>query len=658
MARIGVFVCQCGNNIASTVDTEKVAEEMKNLPGVVYTQDYKFMCSAVGQELLKKVVKEENLDGIVVAACSPHMHEKTFRKACAAAGLNPYRCEIANIREQCSWVHHDRTKKTGTVKSIDLVRMTIERLKKNTPLGTINIPLTKRALVIGGGIAGIQAALDIAESGYEVILVEKEPSIGGHMAQLSETFPTMDCSQCILTPKMVELSMHERVRLLTYSEVEKVEGYIGNFRVQIRKKAKSVKEDLCTGCGECIEKCPFKADSEFDVLKGHKRKVIYVPFPQAVPNVPVIDRKHCPKFLKDKCGICAKVCGPKAIDYSQQDEIITEEVGAIVVATGYDLMPVDSFGEYGYGRIKDVVSGLYFERLASSSGPTGGEIRRPSDGKVPETVVFIQCVGSRDPKRGVPYCSKICCMYSAKHTMLYKHKVHHGQAYVFYMDIRSGGKRYDEFVRRAIEEEGAIYLRGRVSSVYEKDGKVIVEGVDTLSGTQVEVEADMVVLATAIVPRNGAKELAQRLGISYDTYGFYNESHPKLRPVETNTAGIYLAGTCQGPMDIPDSVSQASAAASKVISLFSREDLVREPILAEVNERVCNACWDCYYACPYSAIEQHAIKDRNGKVVRYVARVNDGSCQGCGVCVAACRSKAIDLKGYTDEQVYAAINVL
>ncbi len=655
MSRIGVFVCQCGNNIASTVNTKKVADEMAKIPGVVYTGDYKFMCSSPGQEMLKEVVKEHKLDGVIVSACSPHMHEKTFRKACESAGLNPFRCEITNIREQCSWVHHDKTKEVGTIKSIDLTRMTIERLKRNRPLEKINIPIKKKALVIGGGIAGIQAALDIAEGGREVVLVEKEPSIGGNMARLSETFPTMDCSQCILTPKMVEAELHENITIHTWSEIERVDGYIGNFTVQIRKKAKYVNEDLCTGCGECIEKCPFKADSEFEMALN-KRKVIYTPFPQSVPNIPVIDASNCPKIQKDKCGACAIVCGPKAIDFKQEDRIITEEIGAIVVATGYELMPNTRFGEYGYGRIKDVISGLQFERLASSSGPTGGEIRRPSDGEIPESVVFIQCVGSRDEKKGVAYCSKICCMYSAKHTMLYRHKVHDGQAYVFYMDIRSGGKRYDEFVRRAIEHDGAMYLRGRVSRVYERGGKTIVQGADTLSGTQVEIEADMVVLATAIVARSGADQLAQRLGIGYDKYSFYNEYHPKLRPVETVTAGIFLAGTCVGPMDIPESVSMGSAAAAKVLSLFSADEMAREPITAFVNEPICNACWDCLNACPYSAIESKGVKDRKGNIVRWIANVNDGVCQGCGVCVAACRSKCIDLKGYTDEQVYAAIN--
>jgi heterodisulfide reductase subunit A len=655
MPRIGVFVCQCGTNIESTVDTEKVSEELGKLPGVIFSCNYKFMCSAPGQEMLKDAVKKHNLDGVVVAACSPHMHEKTFRKASEAAGLNPFRCEIANIREQCSWVHHDTTKATGTPKSIELARMTVERLKKNRPLKKISVPVTKRALVIGGGIAGIQAALDIADGRCDVMLVEKEPSIGGNMARLSETFPTMDCSQCILTPKMVEAGLHERITLYTYSEVEKVEGYIGNFRVRIRRKAKFVNEELCTGCGECMVKCPFKGTSEFE-LGLAKRKVIYTPFPQAVPNIPVIDAPNCPKIQKNKCGACAIVCGPKAIDFNQKDTVVEEKAGAIVVATGYELMPNERFGEYGYGKIKDVISGLQFERMASASGPTAGAIRRPSDGKTPKTVVFIQCVGSRDEAKGVSYCSKICCMYTAKHTMLYKHKVHDGQSYVFYMDIRSGGKRYEEFVRRAIEREGAMYLRGRVARVYERAGKVVVQGADTLSGSQIVIEADMVVLATAIVSRKGADAVAKALGLGYDRYGFYNEYHPKLRPVETATSGVYLAGTCVGPMDIPDSVSMGSAAAAKVLALFSSDALDREPAIASVNRMTCNACWDCLTACPYGAIEKEEVKTKEGKVVRMLARVNAGVCQGCGVCVAACRSKTIELAGYTDEQVYAAIN--
>ena len=377
-----------------------------------------------------------------------------------------------------------------------------------------------------------------------------------------------------------------------------------------------------------------------------------------MPNIPVIDAPNCPKIQKDKCGACAIVCGPKSIDFEQVDEIVTEEVGAIVVATGYNLMPNKSFKEYGQDKFKDVINGLQFERLASSSGPTGGEIRRPSDGKVPESIVFIQCAGSRDEKRGVSYCSKICCMYTAKHTMLYKHKVHGGQAYVFYMDIRSGGKRYEEFTRKAIEDDGAMYLRGRVSRVYEKNGKVVVQGADTLSGSQVVIEADMVVLASAIVAKPGADALAQKLGIGYDKHRFYSEYHPKLKPVETITGGIFLAGTCVGPMDIPESVSMGSAAASKVQALFSSDMMAREPITAKVNDLTCNACWDCVVACPYTAIEKNEVKDRQGNTVKWLAKVNNGLCAGCGVCVAACRSKTIDLGGYTDDQVYAALNAV
>src|SRR5512135_2981279 len=489
MSRIGVFVCHCGENISRTVDVEQVAAAAGKLTGVAFACDYKYMCSDPGQNLLKKAVAEHNLDGIVVAACSPRMHEKTFRNAAKAAGLNPFLTEMANIREHCSWVHEDRGE--ATAKAIAIVTMLVERVKKNKKLVPITVPITKRALVIGGGIAGIQAALDIADAGHQVVLVEREPSIGGHMAQLSETFPTLDCSQCIMTPKMVHAANHPNITPHTYSEIESVDGYIGNFQVTIRKKARSVDMDKCTGCGVCMTKCPQKKiPSEFDKNLG-TRPAIYVPFPQAVPNVPVIDREHCTWFKSGKCGVCQKVCGPGAIDYDQQDQLITEPVGAIVVATGFELYniaekpkgsSIKGYGEFGHGTIPDVIDGMTFERLASASGPTGGKILRPSDGKEPRSVVFLQCIGSRAREKGISYCSKICCMYTAKHTMLYHHKVHDGQAYVFFMDIRAGGKNYDEFVRRAIEQDGARYYRGRVSKIYEENGKLIVRGVDTLAG--------------------------------------------------------------------------------------------------------------------------------------------------------------------------------
>ncbi|ABL65293.1 CoB--CoM heterodisulfide reductase iron-sulfur subunit A family protein [Chlorobium phaeobacteroides] len=653
MAKIGVFVCHCGENIGSRVDCEKLTEAMNNHPGVSVSVQYKYFCSDPGQENVKKAIRENNLTGIVVAACSPKMHEATFRKACAEAGLNPYLCEIANIREQCSWVHSD--KDMATEKAIEITRSLIEKVKLNNELQPIEVPVTRRALVIGGGIAGIQAALDIANAGREVVLVEREASLGGHMSQLSETFPTLDCSQCIMTPRMVEAAQHPKIRLLTYAEVEQVDGYIGNFNVKVRLKARYVDMKSCTGCGDCMLKCPVKKiSSEFECGLG-KRTAIYTPFAQAVPNIPVIDKKNCIYFKNGKCKQCAAVCELNAIDFEMQDEIINLEIGAIVVATGFQVQNTAMYGEYGYGKYPDVITGLQFERLASASGPSDGKILRPSDGKEPRTIVFIQCAGSRDPSKGVRYCSKICCMYTAKHAMLYAHKVHGSKTRIFYMDIRAAGKGYDEFTRRAIEEDEAGYVRGRVSKVWRENDKLMVRGVDTLLGRPMEIAADMVVLATAMVPQPDAKDFAKVIGITYDEYGFYNEAHLKLRPVETTKAGIFLAGACQSPKDIPDSVAQASAAASKVLGLFSRDQLEREPVIAENNENTCSGCWGCVLACPYNAIEKKDILNRSGELVKQVAFVNPGLCQGCGTCVTFCRSNSIDLAGFTERQIFAEV---
>jgi heterodisulfide reductase subunit A len=601
----------------------------------------------------------------VVASCSPHMHLKTFRRAAERAGINPYLVEMANIREHCSWVHPDREQ--ATLKAAELVRMSVEKVRHNQTLAPIKVPVTKRALVIGGGVAGIQAALDIADGGYDVVMVEREPSIGGKMAGLSETFPTLDCSQSILTPRMVEVGQHPRIKLYTYSEVEAVNGFIGNFTITIRNKARYVDIAKCTGCGECWNVCPLKKNpSEFEYGMGFRR-AIYVPFPQAVPARPVIDKKVCAKLVRNGCGLCEKKCPTGAISFKDEDRLIEEKVGAIVVATGYKLysigkdQPSDKlrgYGEYGYGKYKDVIDSLQFERLLSASGPTNGEVRRPSDGAVPKNVVFIACVGSRDNAKGLPYCSKICCMYTAKHAMLYKHKVHSGQAHVFYMDIRSGGKGYDEFVRRAIEQDGARYYRGRVSKITEENGKLIVRGADTLSGMPLTVEADLVVLASAMRPADGVQDLARKLNVGYDEFGFLMESHPKLRPVETNTGGVFIAGACHSPKDIPESVAQASAAASKVQLTFANEALTREPEIAGVNERMCAACFRCLVACPYHAIERAEIRARNGDLIKRTARVNPGLCMGCGTCVAVCPSKSMDLAGFTEQEIYSMVEAL
>ena len=495
MSRIGVFVCHCGENIARTVDCEAVAEALKDHPGVAFTEDYKYMCSDPGQQLVKKAIEEHNLTGVVVAACSPHMHEKTFRRACDQAGLNPFLCEMANIREHCSWIHEDRGE--ATAKAIDITRTIVEKVKHNQPLETIRIPVTKRALVIGGGIAGIQAALDIADGGHEVVLVEKEASIGGHMSQLSETFPTLDCSQCILTPRMVEAYQHPNIKLHTWSEVEKVDGYIGNFKVTIRKKARSRQRGPLQRLRRLPGGVPGEADPQR--VRGRARQahrhLRAVPagraqHPGARPRRTARSSRAAARASPRTPAASARRRASRAPSTTTpRTRSSTEEVGAIVVATGFQLYDIGreqpeglkGYGEYGYGEVPDVIDGLQFERLASASGPTAGEILRPSDGKEPKTVVFVHCVGSRDPEKGITYCSKICCMYNAKHAMLYKHKVHDGRAVAFYMDIRAAGKGYDEFSRRAIEEDGAEYVRGRVSRIFRDGDMVKVWGYDTLS---------------------------------------------------------------------------------------------------------------------------------------------------------------------------------
>ena len=657
MKRIGVFICWCGSNIAATVDIEKTVAAAQKMSGVVYADHNKYTCSELGQAMIKDAIKEHKLDRVVIGACSPRMHENTFRKTVEAAGLNPFYLEIANIREQCSWVHKD--KETATDKAISLVRTAVAKAARNEALFASEMPIERRALVIGGGIAGIQAALDIAETGFEVDLVEREPSIGGRMAQLDKTFPTLDCSACILTPKMVDVSQHEKVNLITYSEVEKVEGYVGNFTVTIRNKARSVDMSKCTGCGDCMAKCPSKVDSEFEIGLV-KRRAIYTPFPQAVPNKPAIDRANCRWFISGKCKVCQKVCPAGAIDYEMEDQLVTNQYGAIVVATGFDTHKLDNYGEYAYKKHPDVITSLEFERLLNASGPTGGKILRPSDGKPPKNVAFIQCVGSRDKAKGNPYCAKICCMYTAKHAILLSEKVPGSKAFVFYIDVRTPGKDYEEFYNRAYEEYGASYIKGNVSKVFPDGEKLIVRSVDALSGALVELVVDMVVLATSVDARHDAKDLAQKLSITTNAHKFFNEAHPKLRPVDTQTAGIFLAGVCQGPKDIPETVAQASAAAVKVAALLNKPNLMSNPSVAEVNQKLCSGDMSCMAVCPYGAISEKVIEERKGRemVKRKIADVNTALCQGCGACTVACRPGAINLKGFTNDQILAEVDAI
>lgn len=647
MKKTGVFICHCGSNIAGMIDVEEVTDKISKYPGVTYADNYVYMCSDPGQKRIEKAIREEKLDSVVVACCSPTLHEVTFRTTCKFAGLNPYQCEIANIREQCSWVHED--KKKASEKAIKIIKTMINKVNHNESLEPISIPITRRALVIGGGIAGIQAALDIANAGYEVLLVEKNPSIGGHMIQLSETFPTLDCSQCILTPKMVEVSRHPKIRLLTYSELQEITGYVGNFNVKVLKKPRYVIEDKCTLCNKCVDVCPIATASEYDRNLA-ARKAIYLPFPQAIPATYTIDISKCPGFFPIACGKCAEVCEPKAIDFDMQPEIIEEKVGAVVVATGYDLYSLENIPEYGLGKDEDIMDGLQFERLLSATGPTGGEIRRLSDNRVPKRVVFVSCVGSRDTEHHLPYCSKICCMYGAKHAMLYKHKVPDGEAIVFYIDVRAGGKGYEEFVTRAQKEDEVTYIRGKVSKIVRDNGRLVVMGSDTIIGKQIEVECDLVVLMLAMVPNKDIKDFLSKLKIAADENGFLSEAHPKLRPVESISAGFFVAGASQAPKDIPEAVAQASGAASKVTDLFSSSELKHEPLVACVDENICSGCGICIPLCPYGARELELKDDHN------IARVNNVLCEGCGSCIAACPSGATGQFNFMDRQVYAMIN--
>ncbi|MCI0519712.1 MAG: CoB--CoM heterodisulfide reductase iron-sulfur subunit A family protein [Chloroflexi bacterium] len=652
--KIGVYVCHCGSNIAGTVDVEDVArwagEKLKN-HGVVVARDYKFMCSSLGQELIEKDIQEQGLTRVVVAACSPHLHEGTFRTACSKAGLNPYLCELVSIREQVSWVHNDRA--AATAKSKAVVAGGVERVVHHEPLEPLRVPIHPATLVVGGGIAGIQAALEIADAGHPVYMVEREPSIGGHMAQFDKTFPTLDCSACILTPKMVSVGTHPRIKLLTWSEVTRVDGYVGNFTVTIRQKARYVNQELCTGCGICQEKCPKKIiDTEYEAGLGY-RKAVYTPFPQAVPKYPVLDRPNCTYFQKGTCKACEKFCPTGAIDFTQEDTYITVQVGNIILATGYDLFDARRVSQYGYGRLANVFTSLEFERLSNAAGPTNGKIVLRDGETVPKAVGIVHCVGSRD-RNFNNYCSVICCMQGLK----FAHLVHErtdATVYNFYIDMRTAFKAYDEFYQRVLEE-GTLFVRGKVAEVTDaarlpgEEGKLIIQVEDTLAGKQRRIPVDMVILSTGLEPRHDAKEVGKLFGISCSADGWYIEKHPKLDPVATMTEGVFIAGCVQGPKDIPVSVAQGAAAAARVLGRIEQGEIALEPVRATVDEARCSGCRICNNLCPFNAILFHED--------RMVTEVNPALCQGCGTCVAACPAGAISGTGFSNEQIFSQIEGL
>ena len=649
--RVGVYVCHCGTNISSIVDVEEVARWAGEQPNVEISRDYKFMCSSLGQELIEQDIKEKGLTRVVCASCSPHMHEKTFRAACERGGLNPFLFEMTNIREHDSWITND--KEAATAKAKSLVNGSIKRVVHHEPLEPIPVEINPNTLVVGGGIAGITSALELADAGYHVYLVEREPSIGGHMAQLDKTFPTLDCSACILTPKMFDVGQHDNITLLTWSEVEKVDGYLGNFTVTVRKKARYVNEEHCTGCGICIEKCPFKVvDDIFEAGMG-TRKVIYRPFPQAVPKYPVIDKENCVYFKTGKCKACEKFCPtePNSIEFDQVDEILQIDVGNIILATGYDLFDAKRIPQYGYGKLDNVFTSLEFERMVNASGPTDGKIVLRDKKTQPKSVAIVHCVGSRDENYH-KYCSKVCCMYSLKFAHLVHERIPDAETYDCYIDMRTPGKGYEEFYNRLLEE-GTHFIRGKVAEITdaaripEEEGKLIVQVEDTLIGRQRRVPVDMVILSPAMEARAGSKEVSQLFKMGCDFDGFFTERHPKLDPVATMTDGILIAGACQGPKDVPESVSHGAAAAARVAGLISRGTVMMEPVRASIDQDACSGCRICNNMCPFNAIIFH--EDRK------VSEVITALCQGCGTCVAACPSAVITGAHFTNDQLLAQI---
>ncbi|NLW76554.1 MAG: CoB--CoM heterodisulfide reductase iron-sulfur subunit A family protein [Methanomicrobiales archaeon] len=656
--RIGVFLCHCGTNIAGSLSIDDVVNYAKTLPYVAIADQYQYMCSTPGQKKIDDAIKEHNLTGVVVAACSPRLHEPTFRTATKEGGLNPFRFEMANIREQNSWVHMHGMWDEATEKAKDQVRMAVAKATMLEDLVPKSVPVEPTAMVVGAGVAGIQAALDLASAGIKTYLVERTPTVGGRMSQLDKTFPTLDCSQCILTPKMVDVGRHPNIELLTYHEVETVEGYIGNFEVTLRKKARGVLTPTeatakgivgggCNGCGDCAGVCPVIKPNPFEMGMA-PRKAIYIYHAQVMPLIYTVDFDSCVK-----CGLCVEACGEKkAIDLEMQDEFVKYKVGTAILATGYELFPVENKREWGYKQFDNVINALEFERLICASGPTGGHLVRPSDGKTPMKVGFVLCAGSRDNTGiGKPYCSRFCCMYSLKHAHQIMEKIPGAVAYLFYMDIRSFGKMYEEFYYR-IQHEGAKFIRGRVANVLEdpatKNLHVYTE--DTLLGRPVDVEVDLLVLAAAAQPNEGANVLRKKFGVSASQDGWMLEAHPKLNPCGTTTAGVFLAGVCQGPKDIPDAVAQAEGAASAASIPIHMGKVELEPYFAMCIDELCAGCGMCVNLCPYSAL---ALGEKDGRTVMVVT---EAKCKGCGTCGGFCPGGAIKMQHFTTPQIAAQID--
>ncbi len=659
--RIGVYVCHCGINIKMVVDVDEVMRYAASLPNVAVAQHYIFMCSDPGQDLIRKDLAAGRVNRVVVASCSPRMHEPTFRKTCSDSGMNPFYYEMANIREHCSWPHGDFIKE-ATEKSKELVKSAVARCALLEPLEEKEVEVTPEVLVIGGGVTGMYAALDIANGGYKVHLVEKNPSIGGHVAQLSRFFPTLERATSLMTPRMIEVGAHPNINLMAYSDVEEIGGYIGNFDVKVKRKPRYIDMEKCKDCTPCIEACPVK-DIPDEFNEGlSTRSAIYIPFPFAVPPAYTIDAENCLLLKEGKCGDatletikegkavppCMAAC-PGAIDFEQKEEIEEFTVGTVIVATGYDLVDPRVSAEYKYGVYPNVITSMEFERLLSPSGPTGGKIEL--NGKEPKDIVFISCVGSRNKQVGNEYCSRVCCMYLAKQAYLAKEQLPDANVTVTFQDVRAFGKGFEEFYGD-VKLSGVLYSRGLPGEIYKKAGtdRVVVRAENTLIGEPIEKEADIVVLGMGLKPNKGVESVINMLKLSKSVDGFLMEAHPKLRPVDTATDGIFIAGCCASPKDITDSIAQGKATASGSLLYLVQLKAKIEPAISEINEEICIGCGTCAEGCPYGALELDEV--------RLVMTVNEAVCKGCGGCNAVCPSGAATMKHYRDRQVYAQIDAL
>ena len=654
--KVGVFLCHCGGNISDVVDVRAVREFAERQEEVVLATDTRFMCSNEGVCRLQDEIRKRSLDGVVVACCTPKMYEDLFRGKAAEAGMNPYLLEIANVREQCAYPHRHEPEK-ATEKAKGLVLAQVEKVRKLRPLETKTAAVAPGVAVIGAGITGIHASLLLAELGHKVTLIEKSPTIGGNMARLVKTFPTDDCAMCTLSPKMNEAYNHENIELLTYAEVTSAKRTPGRFTLTVTEKPRFV-TDACVGCNKCTEKCPVstakaptQVPSEWEMGLA-KRKAVYLPFPSALPQLWTIDADHCFYFQRGgKCRICAMVCPAKAIDFTMAAKERQVEVGAVIVATGFQEYDPAPLKHLGFGRHPNVVTQMQVARMLDSMGPTHGAVARRSDGKPATSVVMVQCVGSRGTP-GDPltheYCSRVCCMVAVKHASLIRKAQPDTEVYILYNDLRAYGKGFEEYYTRSMTL-GVKFVRGLPGSVRREGERLLVDVEDMLTGRRLEIPADLVVLSAAMEPPP-VDGLLAALHLDKSPDGFVKEYHAKINPTETAIKGVYVAGCAQGPKDITDSISQAGAAAMSAAVFLGKGEMTLNPIVAEVDPALCRACDRCAEVCEFEGVRVDPE--------RLLAVVDETACEGCGKCAVVCPTGAITVRQFRKEQVLASLDAM